>query len=195
MKNNRGATILPLVITIIILLVLAGIALYFTIGENGVVKKVEDEEITFNKDEVLEGLNIIIREKYLDAYSKGTKDGKNNLDQFYNGEKVIQFLLGYSGGEDGNVDMNSQPDSTKYIEVLSDSSFNKENFSKEENVSYYFINLEELKRDINRYGKGENGSSGDFFYLKCSGDSYKVYYLNLNGEEEEIGDLQIKQEL
>ena len=54
---------------------------------------------------------------------------------------------------------------------------------------------DELKRDINRYGKGENGSSGDFFYLKCSGDSYKVYYLNLNGEEEEIGDLQIKQEL
>ena len=61
MKNNRGATILPLVITIIILLVLAGIALYFTIGENGVVKKVEDEEITFNKDEVLEGLNIILK--------------------------------------------------------------------------------------------------------------------------------------
>ena len=39
MENNRGATILPLVITIIILLVLGGIALYFTLGENGVVKR------------------------------------------------------------------------------------------------------------------------------------------------------------
>ena len=189
MRNDTGKTIIPLVITIIILLALGGLALYFTIGENGVVKKVENEEISFNKDEVLEALNIKIRDRYLDIYGKATKDGKNNIQDFYNGDKVIMFLKGFSGGESGN-DFGEQPDGIIYISDLAGHN------NETESEKIYFINLENLGRTINRYGKGENiENSKDYFYIKGSGESYKVYYSNLDGEEEEIGALQIQQSL
>ena len=41
MKNNKGITMIALIITIIVMLILAGVALSFTIGEDGVINKAE----------------------------------------------------------------------------------------------------------------------------------------------------------
>lgn len=37
MKNNRGITLIALVITIVVLLILAGISLVAIVGENGII--------------------------------------------------------------------------------------------------------------------------------------------------------------
>ena len=193
MNNNKGLTLVALVITIIVLLILAGVTIYMMLGNNGVLNKSKTVEIEFNKGEVLEELNIIISEKYLDAYHKATKDGKVTIEKYYNGKKVILFLLGHSGGENG--DDETTFDSTKYIEEL-------EGFTNTDQDSRYFINLDTLKRKIEKYGKGTNEENAtDYFYLKTSGmesnnvDKIEVYYKTLEGADEKIGDLQIQQSL
>lgn len=54
MKNQKGITLIALVITIIILIILAGVAINLSIGENGIFKKAEqgrDEYINAQIDE------------------------------------------------------------------------------------------------------------------------------------------------
>ena len=146
MKNEKGLTLTALVITIIILAILAGVSLKFVLGENGVIKQATTVEAEYNKSEVLEELNLIITEKYLDAYNKYTKAGKNaTIEQYYNVEKVIQYLKGYSGGETGN-DYQTK-DSKVVIEDLVGS------------ADKYFIKISELNKDISNYAKGKNAEN------------------------------------
>lgn len=183
MKKENGLTTIALSIIIVILVIATGIAFKIILGDDGIVKKANIEEVEYNKSEVLEELNLIITEKYVASYKKATKDGKNNLEQFYNTEKVIQYLKGYSGGENGD-DYTTQ-DSKIIIEDL---------IGK---TDMYFIKVSELNKDIINYGKGENvENSKDFFYIKKeSEDVYNVFYKNVEGKDEEIGNLQLKPEI
>ena len=56
MKNNKGITITSLIITIIVMVILAGIALMFSMGESGVITKAENtrflEDIKLYKEEL-----------------------------------------------------------------------------------------------------------------------------------------------
>ena len=200
MRNNKGITLVALVITIIAISILSAISLNVTLGENGVLTKAMKVESEYNKGEVLEELNIIITEKYLDAYGKATKDGKMNIKEHYDGNKVIDFLLGYESDENGNV--NTEDESkrtlTHYIDKL-----NRGNNEVEPNE--YFINLDTLRRSISKYGKGTNNKdNNDYFFIRTTiegeGDNAQitkatVYYKNLQGTDEEIGDLQIQQSI
>lgn len=184
MKKENGLGLIPLIFIIIVLLILIGVAFKLVLGDDGVLEKVTTEEAEYNKTEVLEEINLIIREKYLDAYKKSTSSGKkDNIEQYYNIEKVIKFLKGYSGGESGN-DYTNQ-DSKVIIEDLAG------------NTDMYFIKISELKTDINGYGGGENKEgSKDFFFIKKESEQiYKVYYKNSNGEDEEIGELEFEPEI
>lgn len=202
MKNNKGLTLIALVITIIILLILAGISIRMSIGENGILTRATTVEKTYNKSEVLEELNIIITEKYLETYNKISLDGNlDNIDEYYSLDKVIQFLLGYSGGEDGKkiYTEGELPDSKVYITTLN-------GYTNKSEDTRYFIIIDSLGRSIDKYGKGENNYSNakDYFYIKVSENddgikTAKVFYKgiksNTDADDEEIGDLQIQQSL
>lgn len=184
MKKQNGLGLLSLIIIIVILIILAGVAFKLILGDDGVLDKVTTEEVEYNKTEVLEELNFMITEKYLDAYKKSTSSGKNNnIEQYYNIEKVIKFLKGYSGGETGD-DYTNQ-DSKVVIEDLAGI------------TDMYFIKISELKTDISGYGEGENkeGSKDLFFIKKENEQEYKVYYKNSNEEDEEIGLLEFEPEI
>lgn len=184
MKKERGLGLISLAIIIIILLILAGVAFKLILGSDGVLEKVTTEEVEYSKTEVLEELNLIIREKYLDAYNKAIEKGKtNNIEQYYTSDKVIKFLKGYSGGESGE-DYSIQ-DAKVIIEDLVNS------------TDMYYIKISELNFDISNYGKGDNKeNSKDFFFIKKQSEEiYKVYYKNVKGEDEEIGELDIKPEI
>lgn len=181
MKKENGLTLTALVITIIVLMILAGISLHFLIGENGVLEKATTVEAEYSKSEILEELNLIITEKYLDAYNKATKDGKSgNIEQYYNIEKVIQFLKGYSGSETGD-DYSVQDSKVVIVDLVGA-------------TDMYFINVSELNKDLSGYAKGKNeeGSKDFFFIKKESEEVYKVYYRNSHREDEEIGELQFQ---
>ncbi|MFR5683164.1 MAG: hypothetical protein ACLUD1_03680, partial [Clostridia bacterium] len=61
-KQNQGITLVALVITIIVLLILAGITLSMVLGPNGIIDrakqaKTETEQATLNEQAMLNGLD------------------------------------------------------------------------------------------------------------------------------------------
>ena len=42
MKNNKGITLVALVVTIIVLIILAGISINLLLGDNGIITKAQD---------------------------------------------------------------------------------------------------------------------------------------------------------
>lgn len=59
LKGQKGITLVALVITIIVLLILAGVTITLTLGENGIFKTAEKagENYTQAQREELQGLN------------------------------------------------------------------------------------------------------------------------------------------
>ena len=52
--NNKGITLISLVVTIIILLILAGVALKLTFGENGIFNRAQDSTERYEIAQILE---------------------------------------------------------------------------------------------------------------------------------------------
>ena len=44
MKNNKGITLVALVVTIVVLLILAGVSINLVLGNNGIIAKAKDAE-------------------------------------------------------------------------------------------------------------------------------------------------------
>lgn len=60
MKNNKGITLIALVITIIVLLILAGITIAMLTGENGLLNKANSAKVTDMKATADEKVNLAI---------------------------------------------------------------------------------------------------------------------------------------
>lgn len=67
-KNQKGITLISLVITIIILLILAGVSLNLVLGENGLIRRSQEakEAYTQSQSEEAEQLNEV--ESWMDQY-------------------------------------------------------------------------------------------------------------------------------
>ena len=72
LKNKSGITLLALIITIVIIIILAGITLKLTIGNNGLIRKVKEAEIENEKAEVYEQINLATSLGERKYYSSGT---------------------------------------------------------------------------------------------------------------------------
>lgn len=59
-KRNKGITLIALVVTIIVMLILAGIAISLTIGENGIIRKAGEAGTQYNQEAAREKLNLAI---------------------------------------------------------------------------------------------------------------------------------------
>ena len=72
-KNARGITLIALVITIIVLLILAGVTINALSGENGIITKSKEAKIKTEKSRTIEKINLAI----LTAMTKGDEDIDN----------------------------------------------------------------------------------------------------------------------
>ena len=72
-KNARGITLIALVITIIVLLILAGVTINALSGENGIITKSKEAKIKTEKSRTIEKINLAI----LTAMTKGNGDIDN----------------------------------------------------------------------------------------------------------------------
>ncbi len=84
MKKNKGITLIALVITIIILLILAGISIATLTGENGLLTKANTAQMQTKEKSAKEKIEIAIT-------SSINKDGSFNVEDF---EKEIENLGG-----------------------------------------------------------------------------------------------------
>ena len=76
MKNNKGITLIALVVTIIVLLILAGVSIAMLSGENGILNKAssagEETKISTAKEIAGVDLSSIIADYYKDKYANNT---------------------------------------------------------------------------------------------------------------------------
>lgn len=70
MRDTRGITLIALIITIIVLLILAGVAISLTIGEDGIFKKSEQSAGVYNKEEATEKMNMKITYSQMHTYTQ-----------------------------------------------------------------------------------------------------------------------------
>ena len=101
MKNNKGITLIALVITIIVLLILAGITIAMLTGENGLLSKsqqaVADNAIAAAKDRINLAVGDGIAE-YLQEFYTGSR---TNLSAITKVEGKINALKDTNGKIEG----------------------------------------------------------------------------------------------
>ena len=80
MKNQRGITLIALVITIIVLIILAGVAINLTLGENGILRRAQDAQKLSDKATVKEKIEVAIVEVQVEEV---TSTGSLTLQKLY----------------------------------------------------------------------------------------------------------------
>lgn len=170
MTREDGLSIISLIIIIVILLLVAGFAVHKIFGENGVVNKLSEADDEYNQTEIVDKLNLIVKEKYILDY-KYAQENQKNIDEIYTNETVIKYLL-----------------DKKMIEEFKDVN---DNLVENE----YFINPEFLNTDLAVNAIKENGSEGNgtkVYKIKKINEKYMIYFVNKEGEEKELGELILK---
>lgn len=71
-KEPKAITLIALTITIVILLILAGITIATLFENNGILTKVNEAKNKTNQASVEENINLILQEAYIDEYLNGT---------------------------------------------------------------------------------------------------------------------------
>lgn len=87
MKNNKGITLIALVITIIVLLILAGVSIAMLTGNNGILTQANTAKTDTVKAEIAEKVNMAIQAVYADSLSpnptyEGGVTAKNVATQY-----------------------------------------------------------------------------------------------------------------
>ena len=94
MKNNKGITLIALVITIIVLLILAGITIAMLTGENGLLTKSSDAKVTDMRATADEKVNLAISAMNLELQrvkvTNATFDPAK--DTYETSKKIIDIL-------------------------------------------------------------------------------------------------------
>ena len=88
-KKTKGITLVALVVTIIVLLILAGVAINFTIGEDGIFKRAQNAVDLYSEAAAKEKLEIMYAGYLIDGGYKDTE--KDEIDIFLDimGDKEI----------------------------------------------------------------------------------------------------------
>ena len=77
LKNKKGITLIALVVTVVVLIILAGVSINAVLGDNGIIKKANQAASVTKEAEVKEAINRTILEFYL-------TDDYETLEDFLN---------------------------------------------------------------------------------------------------------------
>ena len=113
-KNVKGITLIALVVTIIVLLILAGVAISLTIGQNGIISRAQEATVIHENASVYEQLQFVVLDYQMsdvenstetEILSKLKEDGYVNEDNTLNIERLMGRKLNTGRGnlEDGDV--------------------------------------------------------------------------------------------
>ncbi len=194
-NNNKGITIVALVVTIIILLIIAGVSISMIMGDNGIVTRATEVELEYSKAEVLESLEMKVNNKLLEAYEHIKASPSTDISTVYN---EINLLTYFDNAKDNaeapGIDC-IDPYGTEKIANVSENG---------EVYKIYLIKPTALSEEIKKYGAGENTEKGDIFTLevvekakedgtKISSGEYEIKYYDENGKSEVLGKINLYQ--
>lgn len=170
MRKEDGLSAIALIFIVVILILIAGFA--FNKIQH-VVNDLKETDVEYNKTEIVEKLNLIVKEKYVKDY-KFAQENSLNIDEIYNPDTVINHLLEHN-----------------YIEQLKDID---DRLVQDE----YYINADSLNSDIATQVINENGSNSNgtkVFKIKKLEERYMIYFVDKYGDQTEIGELNMKPEV
>ena len=100
MKNNKGITLVALVVTIVVLLILAGVSINLVLGDNGIVKKAQDAKTKSAEasQNDLKGMNSLIEQM------------ESTLNESENGGKTEPETVPYLPSDDFHYDTSTSVD-------------------------------------------------------------------------------------
>ena len=125
MKGNKGITLIALVITIIVLLILAGVSIAMLSGDNSLLGRasstVSANELAEGKDQVSLAWNAAYAD-YLQAYYGGTTNAdlgakfKDKLDAIAN-SYTFTLTVPSNITDDSEITVKSKSDTTKTVKA------------------------------------------------------------------------------
>jgi len=154
LKNKKGITLISLVVTIIILLILAGVTIYLISGSNGIMTKASNSRLTMEQASVLEKLRLAVYEKAIDYEEYGEK-------------KTIEYLI-----EKGIVEEEKSKIAFLGKVATLDKSIRLGNTTQEvaeETGTRYIVIVDKILKNMST-GKGDF-EKGDVYYIR-RGDLY-----------------------
>ena len=189
-KNTRGITLIALVVTIIVLLILAGVSILMLTGQNGILNRAKEAKEQTQEANSKEKLGLILTDLQMDAYKKGseikigeelaaeikskTDDGVSSAE--YDGSRIIVGIdddvyyidesLNITDAESGNLAkrLNVEIENKVHIKITS------ADVNAYKNVSDNESNLIEI---INPDGEGQ--------ILDLSDENSEVYWWAYKG--------------
>ena len=173
MNREDGLSIISLIIIIILLVVIAVVAVNKIFGKDGVVNQIKEADNDYNKTEIVDNLNLVVKEKYV-LDSKYALENDLKIEDVCNETVLFQYLL-----DEG------------YIEELKDINDNLV-------ADQYYINPDAFKSDIASNAINENGSNSNgtkVYKVKKIDNKFMIYFVDKYGEEEELGELNLKPEV
>ncbi len=173
MKKEDGLSIISLVLIIVILLVGLGFAVNKIFGKDGVIDQFKEADNEYNKTEIVDNLNLIVKEKYV-LDSKYATENNIVVSEICNPNTLFGYLL-----EKG------------YIEELKDINDNVV-------ADQYYVNADLFKGDIASNAINANGSNSNgtkVYKVKKVDDKYMIYFVDKYGNEEELGELNLNPEV
>lgn len=72
-KKEKAITLIALIITVIIILILAGVVFHLSIGENGIFKQAGFSAQIYNKEEATETINMKITSLQMKSYTENQR--------------------------------------------------------------------------------------------------------------------------
>ena len=78
MRNQKGITLIALVITIIVLLILAGVSIAMLTGDNGILTKADESKYTTARAEAVEKINLALNAVKTEVYAQRVDEANWN---------------------------------------------------------------------------------------------------------------------
>lgn len=175
-KNEKGITLIALVVTIVVLLILTGITLNILLGNTGVINKSKEAKEKYSSSQIKEILEMAVSEAQMDNYGNG-------------GRKVnYENLIGYTGllqEKVPDIDMWVNSDilvyGSYYFQVTEDLNIKQVDY----NIKATYKSVDEMKKDYINLQENDNVLTQAYYEdgNKRGGAVYKI--------TSDIGDLAI----
>ena len=117
-KSDSGITLVALVVSIIVMLVLAGVSLNATVGENGIVTRAQEAKEAQELATDLEALQLALIHYTANALTDKEEEVDNVINGLFN-QKLIDWADGTKDASGKYIDYNQYEDENdnKYVWV------------------------------------------------------------------------------
>ncbi len=149
-SKNRGITLIALVITIIVLLILAGVSIATLTGENGILTRANDAKERTEKANVKESIELLLEEYKINSIN----NKEESLEDFLKSKLSLEYIIPY-----GNTGYTFYYNGYKI--VIDKNTLEVVSIQKEENLNEYFVG---------DYGAIGDGVTNDFEAIQSAVD-------------------------